>query len=720
MKKLVLMLLMLTLMAACCQGAGASSTSTDPISYINENGETVTLNESYTLYTSEDSNTTEEKVLWGSGWYVIEGDVTLPTVQVTGSVVNLILKDNCHLKTKGIIVALSKTDDSGYVLSTLNIFAQSTNPDIMGSLTSQPVNDASLNMAAIGASGSQGDCGHIVINGGRITAHGGDEPGIGPLTNPNLGFGSLTVNGGIITADGIVGIGNNSGYVQFPITIRGGQITASTTYSSGDHSAIGFTSRITYKPSGENAYILVRDITKDGKIVKAYPYSDSSDAISSKYKQLLFEKATLGKITIDSAQQTRYVDDSDRSFTVVPSPSSVSPDSFSVLYRVSGTYGPYSAEAPSAPGIYEVKVTRGIDSSFLAFSQTIQEGLSIVKRSNPSVPAAAAVNETKAGQCDGKLTGVDSTMEYCRDGDTAYTAITGNEVTGLTAGSYAVRFRETDTHLASADQVVVVSAEYAAYETDNTIAAKSINADNVRKDQAETIELALADLIKAKEQLGGSAPASLFRDISRLRAAKTALDDVSALESAVAALPACAGPGSQHETTIRQLLSDYNGFREHQKSLVDSALREKLLLLNRYLSQYLMLEGAHVDIVMGEKTALTFRCNGEFGLFSGVDVDGKPLDASCYTAASGSTVVTLAPSYVMTLSAGAHQLAINYKDGGSAGASINVKSAAQEADLSIDTSSLPQTGDSSNLVLWLVLGAACAVCVVLIVMRRRK
>jgi len=77
---------------------------------------------------------------------------------------------------------------------------------------------------------------------------------------------------------------------------------------------------------------------------------------------------------------------------------------------------------------------------------------------NPNVPTVAGVDETAEGANDGKITGVDTTMEYRAEADDAYTAVTGTEITGLAPGKYFVRFAATAEYLASADAEVVIAA----------------------------------------------------------------------------------------------------------------------------------------------------------------------------------------------------------------------------------------------------------------------
>lgn len=68
------------------------------------------------------------------------------------------------------------------------------------------------------------------------------------------------------------------------------------------------------------------------------------------------------------------------------------------------------------------------------------------------------IDETISAKNDGKITGVDSTMEYREDGESTYTAITGTEVTGLADGTYFVRYKENENYNASRETEVTIAA----------------------------------------------------------------------------------------------------------------------------------------------------------------------------------------------------------------------------------------------------------------------
>ena len=82
-----------------------------------------------------------------------------------------------------------------------------------------------------------------------------------------------------------------------------------------------------------------------------------------------------------------------------------------------------------------------------------------IERAGQSAPAGlrSTAPGTEGGS-DGKITGVDTRMEYRAEQESTYTACTGSEIGDLTAGNYFVRYAEDRNHLASTDAEVSVGA----------------------------------------------------------------------------------------------------------------------------------------------------------------------------------------------------------------------------------------------------------------------
>jgi len=114
-------------------------------------------------------------------------------------------------------------------------------------------------------------------------------------------------------------------------------------------------------------------------------------------------------------------------------------------------------------------------------------------------------------------------------------------------------------------------------------------------------------------------------------------------------------------------------------------------------------------------TPLTFRSNAMFKDFIRVLVNGEEIDPKHYTLREGSIIVTLKPEYLATLPAGKYTLGIHSVTG----IATTEFTIATKAD---DNSGLPQTGDNSNMLLWigLLLVSCCVLAIFGIKSRKRK
>ena len=106
-------------------------------------------------------------------------------------------------------------------------------------------------------------------------------------------------------------------------------------------------------------------------------------------------------------------------------------------------------------GDYTVSVTsktKWADGS----TDAVTAAWSIGKATQEAPDGLIGVAPTTEGSSDGKITGVDATMEYRAESETIYTACTGIEIENLPAGNYFVRYAEDHNHFASPDTVVTV------------------------------------------------------------------------------------------------------------------------------------------------------------------------------------------------------------------------------------------------------------------------
>ena len=86
-----------------------------------------------------------------------------------------------------------------------------------------------------------------------------------------------------------------------------------------------------------------------------------------------------------------------------------------------------------------------------SYKVTVAEG-------KQAAPAVAKTDETIEAKGDGTITGVDSTMEYRKEGEITYTSITSTELANLAPGTYYVRVKAKANYAASEDTKVVIAA----------------------------------------------------------------------------------------------------------------------------------------------------------------------------------------------------------------------------------------------------------------------
>lgn len=138
---------------------------------------------------------------------------------------------------------------------------------------------------------------------------------------------------------------------------------------------------------------------------------------------------------------------------------------------------------------------------------------------------------------------------------------------------------------------------------------------------------------------------------------------------------------------------------------------------------YNVIDGANGQWTAESGAALEVRADGEFANFDHVKVDGVRVDEMHYDAREGSTIITLKPSFLSTLSDGVHSLTFAYKDGGEANTNFTVAAKPAvyvpgdadatptqvDATVAADGASgvdVPKTGDNALVILYVCMMAA--------------
>ena len=115
-----------------------------------------------------------------------------------------------------------------------------------------------------------------------------------------------------------------------------------------------------------------------------------------------------------------------------------------------------SGNTATDAGDYTVRVTSKTGKWVDGSTDAVTAAWSIGKATQEAPNGLTGVAPTTEGGSDGKITGVDSTMEYRMAGESSYTACSGTEIENLSAGNYFVHYAEDNNHFAGTDAEVTV------------------------------------------------------------------------------------------------------------------------------------------------------------------------------------------------------------------------------------------------------------------------
>ena len=135
-------------------------------------------------------------------------------------------------------------------------------------------------------------------------------------------------------------------------------------------------------------------------------------------------------------------------------------------------------------------------------------------------------------------------------------------------------------------------------------------------------------------------------------------------------------------------------------------------------------QGARNTWKFGDQNGLTVKSDYDFDKFTGITVDGRSVAPANYTAKAGSTIVTLNPEYLGTLTVGEHTLGFEYTDAViETSFNVTATSAPAQGDPSSANGGAEsggvKTGDDGMLMLWVLAALGAAVLTVFAVKKRK-
>ncbi len=381
-----------------------------------------------------------------------------------------------------------------------------------------------------------------------------------------------------------------------------------------------------------------------------------------------------------------------------------------------------------------------------------------IKNAAQDAPVVQAAAETVSGKRDGKITGVDATMEWRAQGATGYQAV-GEGVTelkDLAAGTYEVRYQAKTNYDASAVTEVTVKAGrklvvtlpgnqvgYALASTTTELDwhgaatltmsidsayfagkdyAVKVNGNSVKlsdkgtyelKDVEGDVNVTVEGVIK-HEPDGSGWKTDDTSHWHVCRCGKEVLDKAEHTFEWVVDKPATVeAKGEKHQEC---------------KVCGEKGKSEEIAILAPEI-----IDGKGQTMVANAAKDLSFRSNAPIGFFQKVLVDDKEVASENYVLTEGSTIVTLKTSFLKTLGVGEHKLSV-VSTTGTADTTFTVAEAAKPAPGQTTTTTttttskskkkagketLPESGDSAYVMAGGVFATGMAALLLAWAMKRR-
>lgn len=383
-----------------------------------------------------------------------------------------------------------------------------------------------------------------------------------------------------------------------------------------------------------------------------------------------------------------------------------------------------------------------------------------IKNAAQGAPVVQVAAETVSGKRDGKITGVDATMEWRAKGADKYQAVDEGtaELTGLAAGTYEVRYQaKANYDASSATEVTVAAGPKLVVTLPSNQVGYALTSTATELDWHGTATLTMG--IDSAYFAGKDYAVKVNGTSVKLSAKGTyELKDVEGdvnvtVEGVLKHEPDGSGwarDAKNHwhncrcddiidkaEHTFKWVVdkpatTEAKG-KKHQECTVcgEKGATEEIAILVPEI-----IDGKGQTMVVDAAKDLSFRSSAPLAFFQKVLVDDKEVAAENYVLTEGSTIVTLKASFLNTLGVGEHRLSV-VSTTGTAETTFTVAEAAKPAPGQTTTTTttttttskpkkraskeaLPESGDSTYVIAGAVLAAGAAVLLLAWAIMKRR
>ncbi len=384
-----------------------------------------------------------------------------------------------------------------------------------------------------------------------------------------------------------------------------------------------------------------------------------------------------------------------------------------------------------------------------------------IKNAAQGAPVVQAAAETVSGKRDGKITGVDTTMEWRAKDTTEYQAVGKDttELKDLAAGVYEVRYRAKANYDASSvTEVTVAAGRKLVVTLPSSQVGYTLTATATELDWhgTATLTMGIDSAYFASEDYAVKVDGKAVKlSANGTYEFKDVEGDVNVtVEGVLKHEPDGAGwahdaKNHWHVCRCGEILDKAEHTFEwvvdkpatveakgekHQECTVcgEKGATEEIAILAPEI-----IDGKGQTMVVDAAKDLTFRSNAPLAFFQKVLVDDKEVAAENYVLTEGSTIVTLKTSFLKTLGVGEHKLSV-VSTTGTAQTTFTVAEAAKPAPTpgsgqtttttmtSTSTSkkkagkeTLPESGDRAYVMAGVVFAAGMAALLLAWAMKHR-
>lgn len=369
-----------------------------------------------------------------------------------------------------------------------------------------------------------------------------------------------------------------------------------------------------------------------------------------------------------------------------------------------------------------------------------------IKNAAQDAPKVQATAETVSGKRDGKITGVDATMEWRAKGAAEYQAV-GEGVTelkDLAAGVYEVRYQAKANYDASSvTEVTVATGRKLVVTLPSSQVGYTLTSTATELDWHGSAKLAMS--IDSAYFAGKDYAVKVDGKAVKLSDAGTfELKDVEhdvnvTVEGVLKHEPD--GSGWAHDAknhwhvcrcgeVLDKAEHTFEWVVDTPATTETKGKSEEIAILTPEI-----IDGKGQTMVVDAAKDLSFRSSAPIEFFQKVLVDDREVAAENYVLTEGSTIVTLKASFLKTLGVGEHKLSV-VSATGTAETTFTVAEAAKPAPGQTTTATttttttskpkkkagketLPQSGDSAYAMAGAVLAAGVAALLLAWAMKRR-